>query len=82
MNRQPARILAAAKRYGSDQIRTRNGEEYTMLACPKKAADTPPKPPDFNALYQRLRKAGFRPPRPSERKRVNRLIDRMIAGEE
>lgn len=82
MNRQPARILAAAKRYGSVQIRTRDGEEYTVLPCPKKAAETPARPPDFDAHYERLRQAGWRPAAPEERARINRLVNRLIAGEE
>jgi hypothetical protein len=82
MNRQPAKVLAAAKRYGSVQIRTRDGEEYTVLSCAKTGGDTPPCEPDFKAHYERLRQAGWRPAAPAERARVNRLVNRLIAGEE
>jgi hypothetical protein len=81
MNRQPAAILAAAERYGSVKIRRRDGREFTLAACVEPGPAKPKKLPDFDALYRRHREAGFRPPRPSERQRLNRLIDRTIAGQ-
>ena len=79
LNRQPAKVLAAVRKFGSAEIRTRNGEVFTFAA-----KLNPPEPPaagefpDFKAHWKRMREAGLVPPPPSE----NNRIDRIIAGEE
>ena len=79
LNRQPAKVLAAVRKFGSAEIRTRNGEVFTFAAKLK-----PPEPPaakefpDFKARWKKMRELGHVPPSASE----NDRIDRIIAGEE
>jgi hypothetical protein len=79
MNRQPARVLAAARRLGRVEIRTRNGEEFTLALKTKSAGKRArPKLPDVEARRQRLKDLGWTPLPASEVERFNRVI----AGED
>jgi hypothetical protein len=71
--------LAAVRKFGSAEIRTRSGEVFTVAVKteePRKrsAAGLP----DFEAHWKRLRELGLVPPPASENERINRII----AGEE
>jgi hypothetical protein len=77
LNRQPAKVFAAVRKFGSVEIRTRSGEAFVFTL--KK--DNPPAAkalPDFKAHWARLKKLGLIPPPASENERINRII----AGEE
>lgn len=76
LNRQPAKVLGAARRLGSVEIRTRNGEAFT-LSC-KKATPKLKKLPDFEARRRRLVALGCVPWPASETEKLNRII----AGED
>lgn len=79
LNRQPAKVLAAVRKYGSAEVRTRSGEIFTVapksVAAPK--GKRPPFP-DFAARRKLLLATGYIPPGPEENERINRII----AGEE
>lgn len=77
LNRQPAKVLAAARKFGSVEVRTRKGETFVVAVKPEKGA-SPPEFPDFEARGRRLRALGMVPWPASE----NEWIDRIIAGEE
>jgi len=79
MNRQPAKVLAAARRLGSVEIRTRSGEAFTLAVKAESAGKTArAKMPDLEARRQRLRKLGWTPLPASQIEHFNRII----AGEE
>jgi hypothetical protein len=79
MNRQPAKILAAARRLGSVEIRTRSGEAFTLAVKAESAGRKEPgKMPDLEARRQRLKELGWTPLPTSKVERFNRII----AGEE
>ena len=79
LNRQPAKVLDAVRKFGSAEIRTRSGEVFTVAV---KTAESPRQPgaglPDFEAHWKRLRELGLVPPAASENERINRII----AGDE
>jgi len=86
LNRQPARILAAVRKFGSAEITTRSGEVFTI--APKvqnEAREKSTEPPEdvvgyFKELWARQRALGYHPP-----KRVDwdeERFNRIIAGEE
>jgi hypothetical protein len=75
MNRQPAKVLAAARRLGSVEIRTRSGEAFTLAVKAESAArKARAKMPDFDARRRRLREFGWTPLPASEVERFNRII--------
>ena len=86
MNRQPAKILAAVRKYGSAEVKTRTGEVFTI--APKKGREKAMTPEEigeefFRKSEERARRfceMGFVPPKPGEwdEERFNRII----AGEE
>lgn len=87
LNRQPAKVLAAVRKYGSAEVRTRGGEVFTV--APKQDADAgmpetqeaaPSAEAHFEALWQRMGDMGYKPPVRGEfdEERFNRTI----AGEE
>lgn len=79
LNRQPAKVLAAVRKFGSAEIRTRTGEVFTFapkVETKRKQKKSPV--PDFPAHWKRLRELGLVPPPASENDRINRII----AGEE
>jgi hypothetical protein len=79
LNRRPAKVLEAVRKFGCAEIRTRSGEVFTMSALPKPANDRAAKRfPDFSARWKKLRELGHAPPSYSQ----NERIDRIIAGEE
>ncbi|MEK0449432.1 MAG: hypothetical protein RL088_1700 [Verrucomicrobiota bacterium] len=76
LNRQPAKILAAVRKFGCAEVRTRNGEVFTIepkIERKKKKFDK-----GFKALWARQRELGLVPPSEEENERINRII----AGEE
>jgi hypothetical protein len=80
LNRQPAKVLAAVRKFGSAEVRTRGGEAFTVSPKPQRekraaAADIQTR---FSALWKRQRELGLVPPPASENERINRII----AGEE
>jgi hypothetical protein len=80
LNRQPAKVLEAVRKFGCAEIRTRSGEVFTMWAQPKPAVVAAARRfPDFPARWKILRELGHVPPTPSSQ---NEHIDRIIAGEE
>lgn len=82
LNRQPAKVLAAVRKYGSAEVRTRSGEIFTV--APKlsrtlnRSQTTKAISERFQKLWSKQRAAGFIPPPESENERINRII----AGEE
>jgi hypothetical protein len=77
LNRQPAKVLDAVRKFGSAEIRTRSGEVFTVAAKADEKARSR-EFPDFEARWKKLREAGLVPPPPAENDRINRII----AGEE
>jgi hypothetical protein len=73
LNRQPGKVLDAVRKFGSVEIRTRNGETFT-IAPKTDQVQSPPKFPDFAARWKNLRELGLVPPPPSEDDRINRII--------
>ncbi len=84
MNRQPAKILAAVRKYGSAELKTRTGEVFTIAAKKpgKKALTQKQLWEEFvrknDERAKRFREMGYVPPPASEMERINRII----AGEE
>ena len=86
LNRQPARILAAVRKFGSAEITTRSGEVFTIAAkLDNEGHQERPEPaPDvvgyFEELWARQRALGYAPPKRGDwdEERFNRII----AGEE
>ncbi len=79
LNRQPAKVLAAVRKFGSAEIRTRDGEVFTFAAKVEPLQQPVAKEfPDFKARWKKMRELGHVPPPASE----NDRIDRIIAGEE
>jgi len=78
LNRQPAKILAAVRKFGSAEIRTRAGEVFTMAS--KSTRNRRAKRFDlrghFEAIWEKQRAAGYVPPRREEfdEERFNRII--------
>ena len=79
LNRQPAKVLDAVRKFGSAEIRTRSGEVFTVAVKAEKSAKRSGTGlPDFEAHWKRLRELGLVPPPAAESERINRII----AGEE
>lgn len=80
LNRQPAKVLDAVRKFGSAEVRTRSGEVFTL--APKTAPKKPKKASGirshFEALWKKQCELGLVPPPESENERINRII----AGEE
>jgi hypothetical protein len=77
LNRQPAKVLDAARKFGSAEIRTRSGEVFTVAAKADQELSTRAFP-DFRARWRKLHEVGLVPPPRSE----NDWINRIIAGEQ
>jgi hypothetical protein len=77
LNRQPAKVLDAVRKFGSAEIRTRRGEVFTVAAKSDERVSTG-ELPDFKSRWKKLREVGLVPPRRSDDDWVNRVI----AGEE
>ncbi len=78
LNRQPAKVLEAVRKYGSAEIRTRSGEVFTVSPQQKPASGrAASRFPDFSARWKKLRELGHVPPTSVE----NEHIDRTIAGD-
>lgn len=80
MSRQTAKVLAAAKRYGSVKIRTREGSEFTLAlkATSGPGAERDERLSQYEARREKFKKAGWTPLPASEVDRFNRII----AGED
>lgn len=79
LNRSPAKVLEAVRKFGHADIRTRNGEMFSFIPKVEKRRKKPARDfPDFEARWKRLRELGLVPPPASENERINRII----AGEE
>lgn len=80
LNRQPAKILAAVRKFGSVEVRTRDGEIFTIAPKAEKASKRRTKgiSAGFEALWAKQRAAGHRSPSADENERINQII----AGEE
>ena len=79
LNRRPARVLEAVRKFGSAEIRTRSGEVFTVAVKAERSAKRSGTGlPDFEAHWKRLRELGLVPPPAAENNRINRII----AGEE
>jgi antitoxin (DNA-binding transcriptional repressor) of toxin-antitoxin stability system len=79
LNRRPAKVLEAVRKFGRAEVCARSGEVFTL--APKATPRTTARKkdfPDFSARWQRLRELGQVVPPPAE----NARIDRLIAGEE
>lgn len=74
LNRQPARVMAAARKYGHVEVRTRSGEIFIL----SRQADEKAGWPDFEARGRRLKSLGLVQPTRREENQINRII----AGEE
>ena len=79
LNRQPAKILEAVRKFGMVEVRTRSGEVFTITPKAEMASKRRAKTyPNFEARWKRMRELGLVPPPDSENERINRII----AGEE
>jgi hypothetical protein len=79
LNRQPAKVLEAVRKFGSVEIRNRKGEVFTISRnLPKQTRTVADYVARFDALWKRQRELGLIPPPESE----NDRLDRIIAGEE
>ena len=79
LNRQPAKILAAVRKFGRVEIRTRGGEVFTVAPKVELGKKGGLKEfPDFVARWKRMKQLGHVPPPVSENDRINRII----SGEE
>ena len=79
LNRRPAEVLEAVRKFGFVEVCARSGEVFTL--APKVPHRKTPKAknfPDFSERWKRMREFGHLPPPNSE----NERIDRIIAGEE
>ncbi len=75
LNRQPAKVLDAVRKFGSAEVRTRSGEVFTVAVKSDEATVGHPKTfPDFEARWKKLREWGLVPPPQSENDRLNRII--------
>lgn len=81
LNRQPAKVFAAVRKFGMAEVRTRSGEVFTVApkaedvgAHRKKAL------PDFKARWKRMQALGHSTENISAEE--NERINRVIAGEE
>lgn len=78
LNRQPAKILAAVRKFGSAEIRTRAGEVFTMAS--KSTRSRRVKGFDvrghFEAVWEKQRAAGYVPVRRADfdEERFNRIL--------
>jgi len=61
MNRQPSKILAAAKRLGSVDILTRDGDAFSLTLKKPATKSRRAALPDFEARKRRLRELGCTP---------------------
>lgn len=77
LNRQPAKVLEAVRKFGSVEIRTRSGEVFTVAPKADETLSTR-EFPNFKARWKKLRELGHVPPPPSE----NDSINRVIAGDQ
>ncbi len=79
LNRQPAKVLEAVRKFGIAEVRTRKGEVFTVSPKAASAVRRPSKRiPDFEGLWKKQRDAGHIVPPTLEDERINRII----AGEE
>jgi hypothetical protein len=76
LNRQPAKVLDAVRKFGRAEIRTRSGEIFTV-EVKKDKTEQSQEFPDFASRWKKLRELGLIPPRPVE----NDRIDELVAGE-
>lgn len=72
LNRQPAKVWAAVRKFGSVEVRARGGDVFILTR--KKEKPKRVKLPDFEARWKRLRELGCVPPPASENERINRII--------
>lgn len=73
LNRQPAKVFDAVRKFGSVEIRTRRGERFTIVAKTEEP-EVVQEFPDFRARWSKLRELGLVPPSQSESERVNQII--------
>jgi hypothetical protein len=79
LNRQPAKVLEAVRKFGIAEVRTRKGEVFTVSPKAATGARRLSKlVPDFEGLWKKQRDAGHIVPATQENERINRII----AGEE
>lgn len=75
LNRQPAKVLEAVRKFGRADIRTRSGEMFSFIPKVEKRKKPARRDfPDFDARWKRLRELGLVPPPASENERINRII--------
>lgn len=79
LNRQPAKVLEAVRKFGIAEVRTRKGEVFIVSPKAASGARRPSnRIPDFERLWKQQRDAGHIPPPTRENERINRIL----AGEE
>ncbi len=80
LNRRPAEVLSAVRKFGSVEVRTRRGEVFTVTAKPVSPSTRSPDDiaSRFAALWLKQRDLGHIAAQPSENERINRII----AGDE
>jgi hypothetical protein len=75
LNRQPAKVLDAVRKFGSAEIHARSGEVFTVAVKDEgPAKGSAVELPDFEAHWKRLRELGLVPPPAAENDRINRII--------
>jgi antitoxin (DNA-binding transcriptional repressor) of toxin-antitoxin stability system len=79
LNRRPAKVLEAVRKFGFVEVCARSGEVFTLAPkAPRRNTSKAGDFPDFYERWKRMRRFGYTPPPDSE----NGRIDRIIAGEE
>lgn len=76
LNRSPAAVFDAVRKYGSVDIRTRKGETFVVRV--KETPAVKKSIPDFDAHWTALRALGSEPAAESDLERVHEIV----AGEE
>lgn len=88
LNRQPAKVLAAVRKFGSAEVRTRAGEVFTVAAKkPEPVGKGRKRKEDIGKEFEqlmnqrrdRMRARGCLPPSPGEFD--NERFNQIIAGE-
>ncbi len=74
LNRQPAQVLEAVRKFGGAMIRTRSGEEFSLTKVEPPGKRSDQDFPDFSSRWKKLRKLGNTPPPPSLNDRINQII--------
>ncbi len=81
LNRRPAQVLEAVRKFGSAEIRTRAGEVFTVASksTPKRRGKALDVRAHFEAIWEKQRATGYVPVRGEDFDEEH--FNRIIAGE-